>query len=642
MAQQPMYPGQVNSPQTELASAIDDVQTTVPVMDASVLPAAPNLLVIGGGEDAETILYTGISGDNLTGVTRGFQGAAKAWGSGVKVGRFFTAYDHDAFKNNIADHETRVTSIYDDVDHRGVNIRREGADPTGTEDSSSVIVSILANANAAFLPEGEYLISEDITIPAGKALAFAPGAKIKPASGVTVTIYGQIEANPFDHIFDLSLGGNISMTTASVDWVYPQWFGAVNDYNPTTGEGTDNSDAFEKALAAFSRVFVLRGRYKITRSLNVASGKQLIGFSRSSSVIVQTSDNIPIFYSGGEGIRIGDLRLEYKNFQPSANKWGNAIHVQKLYESVIERLSVSNAASFIYCERYSTSDTDTSQNYIYSTTIRDIRISNYSRHIMYLSSINAGNTGCIFSNIYSNNWDNFEQGTKRTAINGFVFKNFSESFASQLNVEHTKLTNCFVFDNCESFKLISFHIEGADNNNNYNAFFDIQGSNVEVDTGMVSFSNVSVANIYGLVRFKNTATGDTAVFRNIKIRNVTVSGGGSGYLLYAGAETNAGSVSFENVKYDNFSQVFVQNNNIFPPLVRRINEDLFYYKVGGKVITYGTLMPTTGTWNNGDEKRNTLRIEEGDPGSKYVVVGWTCIASGTPGTWVEMKVLTGN
>lgn len=101
MPQQIMYPGKVNSPQTELASAIDDEQTTIPLLDASVLPDPPNICTIGIGEDAETVLYTGKSGNNLTGVTRGFQGAAKAWNVGAKVARYFTAYDHDAFRQNI-------------------------------------------------------------------------------------------------------------------------------------------------------------------------------------------------------------------------------------------------------------------------------------------------------------------------------------------------------------------------------------------------------------------------------------------------------------------------------------------------------------------------------------------------------------
>lgn len=55
-----------------------------------------------------------------------------------------------------------------------------------------------------------------------------------------------------------------------------------------------------------------------------------------------------------------------------------------------------------------------------------------------------------------------------------------------------------------------------------------------------------------------------------------------------------------------------------------------------------TAPPTTGDWYQGDKLRNSTPTELGSPGSKYVVTGWICTASGTPGTWLEMRSLTGN
>lgn len=106
-----MYPAQVNSPQTELAGAIDAVQTTITLLDASKVPAGPNILVIGSDETAETIAYTGKGGNDLTGVIRGFQGVAKAWSAGVRVARHYTAYDHESFRLNVLDHETRMQRV---------------------------------------------------------------------------------------------------------------------------------------------------------------------------------------------------------------------------------------------------------------------------------------------------------------------------------------------------------------------------------------------------------------------------------------------------------------------------------------------------------------------------------------------------
>lgn len=56
----------------------------------------------------------------------------------------------------------------------------------------------------------------------------------------------------------------------------------------------------------------------------------------------------------------------------------------------------------------------------------------------------------------------------------------------------------------------------------------------------------------------------------------------------------------------------------------------------------GTAAPTTGTWFQGQMVKNTAPSEAGTAGSKYLVIGWCCSASGSPGTWLPMRVLTGN
>lgn len=55
-----------------------------------------------------------------------------------------------------------------------------------------------------------------------------------------------------------------------------------------------------------------------------------------------------------------------------------------------------------------------------------------------------------------------------------------------------------------------------------------------------------------------------------------------------------------------------------------------------------TAAPTTGDWMQGDKVANSAPTELGTAGSKYFVDGWTCVVSGTPGTWVQRRCLTGN
>lgn len=96
-----MYMGKVNSPATSLDGDINDLVTTIDVIDGSVLPDSPNLAVIGTGEDAETILYVTKVDNQLSDVTRGFQGVAKEWDSGTQIARMFTEYDYATLKQNI-------------------------------------------------------------------------------------------------------------------------------------------------------------------------------------------------------------------------------------------------------------------------------------------------------------------------------------------------------------------------------------------------------------------------------------------------------------------------------------------------------------------------------------------------------------
>ena len=52
--------------------------------------------------------------------------------------------------------------------------------------------------------------------------------------------------------------------------------------------------------------------------------------------------------------------------------------------------------------------------------------------------------------------------------------------------------------------------------------------------------------------------------------------------------------------------------------------------------------PTSGPHARGDFIRNSEPSEAGTAGSMFVVLGWLCTASGTPGTFVECRALTGN
>lgn len=55
-----------------------------------------------------------------------------------------------------------------------------------------------------------------------------------------------------------------------------------------------------------------------------------------------------------------------------------------------------------------------------------------------------------------------------------------------------------------------------------------------------------------------------------------------------------------------------------------------------------TTIPTTGSFGQGDIVWKSNTTEAGGAGNKYVVIGWVCTVAGSPGTLLEMRVLTGN
>lgn len=60
------------------------------------------------------------------------------------------------------------------------------------------------------------------------------------------------------------------------------------------------------------------------------------------------------------------------------------------------------------------------------------------------------------------------------------------------------------------------------------------------------------------------------------------------------------------------------------------------------VYNADTAAPLAGKYDKGDFVRNSAPAELGTTPNKYVIFGWVNVASGEPGTFVEMRFLTGN
>lgn len=59
-------------------------------------------------------------------------------------------------------------------------------------------------------------------------------------------------------------------------------------------------------------------------------------------------------------------------------------------------------------------------------------------------------------------------------------------------------------------------------------------------------------------------------------------------------------------------------------------------------VYYGGSMPSMGNYKLGDKVINENPNELGSIGSKYIIYGWVCVVAGEPGTWTELRMMTGN
>ena len=92
-------------------------------------------------------------------------------------------------------------------------------------------------------------------------------------------------------------------------------------------------------------------------------------------------------------------------------------------------------------------------------------------------------------------------------------------------------------------------------------------------------------------------------------------------------------------QYD--SALFREMMRAIEDAINRLSESRAYQKYNAASSDPAT-SGDTDAYTVGDFVPNNNITEQGSVGSKYLIVGWYCLADGTPGTWREARVLTGN
>lgn len=154
--------------------------------------------------------------------------------------------DNASNQISASDVRTAFTLTLDQLDRTDGGIASvldyDAAAGGGSVDAVSAINSAMATGAYRFAP-GVYRIASSITLTGN--IIIMPGARLRPASGVTVTIAGLVMAGRH-RIFDVTQGGTFTaapsyQTGTPTTEAYPEWWGV-------TGSGINSSPFIQAAI----------------------------------------------------------------------------------------------------------------------------------------------------------------------------------------------------------------------------------------------------------------------------------------------------------------------------------------------------------------------------------------------------------
>lgn len=180
--------------------------------------------------------------------------------------------------------------------------------------------------------------------------------------------------------------------------------------------------------------------------------------------------------------------------------------------------------------------------------------------------------------------------------------------------------------------------------NGFNSYF-LLGAPASRGTSAIIFVTGTSSVVFNACRFPNYQTTDpndsTYTLNTATNFNHIVQNGADAMFNLCQLPTNGNSyVSYSN----NSTATYVDDSGT----TTCINVGGVIYKgtlVNGLKRMQGTAMPTTGRWTAGDMIENTAPSVRGTAGSRYVILGWLRLTTGTGNTlntdWVQMISYTG-
>lgn len=203
-----------------------------------------------------------------------------------------------------------------------------------------------------FFEKGVYRVASSVTIP--NPVAFEKGARLDIPAGVTVTFAGGVKAG-LHQVFEGA--GKVVFAPGSIDYAYPQWWGAKGAGNAAY----DDSPGIQAAINSGARVQVPGGTYTLHSQLRasagdldltgVAGGKTRLRFASavaSNTHLILVESFTPDYL---KNIKISDLSLDgygdaYKWYGIQINR-ATSVRVENIESAYLQGTVGALGATFL-------------------------------------------------------------------------------------------------------------------------------------------------------------------------------------------------------------------------------------------------------------------------------------------------------
>lgn len=518
-----------------------------------------------------------------------------------------------------------------------LDLKLQGGKGDGETDETALLSSLVRTLSATggelYIPEGLYRITGEVQVPSTVSMTFAPGARLLLGSGAEVLLAGPIGAG----LYQIFAGdGRVRLRgNARIKEVYPQWWGA-------RGDGlADDQPAFQQAVLAISGLpsfagestgmilNVPMGTYLFGAPLNVPSnaGVGIVGAGKTKSNLIMATGQTSLLKISGNNIRgnIRDLRLTGQVGALAGTAISTTGQGNQLY---IENCWINN---FKYG--------------IYSSPSSD---SNYTGNVFEFVQTpiycNSSNDIFISENMFYNCGPISQGGTEKEPTFNLTSSRRINFYKNRIITDmpsSPQSSGIFRVEGCESV-LIEGNIENIATTQSGNNIVAVNSQRINISNnsfGKHLYRTVSISGSSGNINISgNQFTGS-----KMGSYSTIFSTGAFSGIIISGNNFSAASNTYDLV-VDTGNRIIVENN-VFDKgfsIDPGVGRCLIGSNINGTNAKYITSAPTFGTWNQGDYVPNLLPKELGATGNKYVVQGWRCVATGSPGSWVEVRTFTGN